>query len=196
MHTKIRVLLLRILLGVWIFRRRILRLLILASDYQILPSRVFEGFKWVNGRLTKIQKTMRPCRIWPEAWTRLSKKHKEYRYIYIYRLRNGRTPQHRNLRGIDRWQKIPSRWLLTALAMPCKCEGWQPRRTLGSCNFNWCQWGTVRFRKDRSTLESEATTYGPDRGKWVCGKLSQYHGTQASFNSRSNQDTRSQSRRG
>ena len=30
------------------------------------------------------------------------------------------------------------------------CEGWQSMETSGNCNFNWCQWGTVRFRKGRS----------------------------------------------
>ena len=56
----------------------------------------------------------------------------------------------------------------------------QPRETSGSCDFNWCLWGTVRFRKYWSTWESEAATYGP------------HHWTKAI----GDENTTSQSRRG
>ena len=65
------------------------------------------------------------------------------------------TPQQRNLRSIDRWQRWLQGdcWRSSETGKRCcssfavHWEGWQPRRTSGSCNFNWCQWGAVRFRK-------------------------------------------------
>ena len=44
--------------------------------------------------------------------------------------------------------------------------------------------------------KSEATIYGTRRRKRVCGKFSLWLGTEASFNARSDEDTRSQSRCG
>jgi len=35
------------------------------------------GKKWVEGRLTKIQATTRPDSVWPEIWSRMSKKNKQ-----------------------------------------------------------------------------------------------------------------------
>ena len=34
------------------------------------------GYKWIEGRLTKIQQTSRPDNVWPEVWQSLSKKQK------------------------------------------------------------------------------------------------------------------------
>ena len=48
-----------------------------STRFQILRTRLPEGYKWVVGRPTKIQKTTRADRIWPEAWTQLSKKQQE-----------------------------------------------------------------------------------------------------------------------
>ena len=34
------------------------------------------GYKWIAGRLTKVQETTRPDDIWPEMWNAMSKKHR------------------------------------------------------------------------------------------------------------------------
>ena len=47
------------------------------ARFQILRTRLLEGHSLVNGRLTQVHKTTRPDSFWPEAWTHLSKKHKE-----------------------------------------------------------------------------------------------------------------------
>ena len=46
------------------------------TRFWILRTRLPEGYKWVDGRPTKIQNTTRPDRIWPEAWTQLPKEQK------------------------------------------------------------------------------------------------------------------------
>ena len=47
------------------------------TRFQILRSRLLEGYKWVIERPTKIQKTTRPDSIRLEAWIPFSKKQKE-----------------------------------------------------------------------------------------------------------------------
>ena len=42
------------------------------TRFQILRTRL-EGYIWVSGRPTKIQKITRPDSIWPQAWMQLSK---------------------------------------------------------------------------------------------------------------------------
>ena len=44
------------------------------TRFQISRTTLPEGYKWANGRPTKIQKTPRPDTIWPEEWPRFSKK--------------------------------------------------------------------------------------------------------------------------
>ena len=173
-------------------------------QFQIFRTGVLEGHKWVNGRLSKIQQTTRPESIWP--WS-LDEGFQETRGKVNCRVgrRKCQTassmPQRRNLQSIDRRRRLLQGdcWRSSATGKRyCSCsavhwEGWQPRRSSGSCNPNWRQWGTVRFRNYRSMRQSEAT-YGPHRRKMVCGKLSLWPGTQASFYSRSCEGTRSQSR--
>ena len=36
-----------------------------------------EGFKWVNGGITKIVKTSRPDRVWPEVWQNMTDKQRK-----------------------------------------------------------------------------------------------------------------------
>ena len=43
------------------------------SRFQILRTRLPEGYEWVDGRPMKIQKTTRSDSKWPEASTQLSK---------------------------------------------------------------------------------------------------------------------------
>ena len=56
------------------------------------------------------------------------------------------------------------------------------------------QWGTVRFRKERSMREGDPTTYGTHSRRRICGKVSLWFGTQANFGTRSFENTRSQRR--
>ena len=49
------------------------------ARFQTLTMKLSAGYKWVNGRPTKIQTTARLDTIWPEEWPRVSKDTKERR---------------------------------------------------------------------------------------------------------------------
>ena len=114
------------------------------------------------------------------------------------------TPQQRNLRGIDRWQRLRQGdcWRPSGAGKrhrsccAVRWEEWQPSGTSVNCNFNWCQWGTIRLWKYRSMRQGEATTFWTTSTTKICGKLPHWPGTQASFCSRSSEDASSQRRRG
>ncbi len=43
----------------------------------LLRPRPSAGYRWIEGRLTKIQETTRPDSVWPENWHRMSAKQKK-----------------------------------------------------------------------------------------------------------------------
>ena len=60
------------------------------------------------------------------------------------------SPQQKNLRGIARLKAIADarpNWEKICSCCAVHWEGWQRSGSSSSCDFNWCQWGTVRFRK-------------------------------------------------
>ena len=129
--------------------------------------------------------------IWPEVCTQLSKKQKEKEIeewaeecakLQAAR-RNGAI--YEVLTGGKDYSKVTADARLhlekvTALALPY---------TVREHSRGIPQSRTVRYRK-----HSENTWISLP--KWVCGKLSVWPGTQASFHSRSYEDARSDSRRG
>ncbi len=54
----------RELSGLWTGRTR----------FMLLKPKAPDGSKWVDGRITKIQKTTRPDSVWPETWKKMSQK--------------------------------------------------------------------------------------------------------------------------
>ena len=44
-----------------------------STRFEILRPTPPKGKQWVNGRLTKIQKSRRPAHIWPEVWIMMSR---------------------------------------------------------------------------------------------------------------------------
>ena len=44
--------------------------------FNILRPKPPQGYYWVEGRLTKRQKTTRPDNVWPEVWKALGRKEK------------------------------------------------------------------------------------------------------------------------
>ena len=181
--------------------------LFLKSRLGLQDSRSFvlEGYEWVGGWPPKIQKTTKPDSNCLEAWTQLSNKQEEKGIPE--RPQECRTassvPQRRNLRGTDRRQGSPQGdcWCSSETGKrQCSCyavhcEG-QSREAADLHRCDWCQPGTVRFRKYRSMRKREATPCGPHRRRRICGKFSQWHGAQASFCSWSFENTRSRSRSG
>ena len=57
------------------------------------------GYRWVEGRLTKVQQTTRPDSIWPEVWQSLSKKQKQVE-IAKWELDRVKRDEARTKRGI------------------------------------------------------------------------------------------------
>ena len=123
------------------------------TGFQILRTRLLAGNKWVDGRLAKMQNTTRPDSLWD-----IFQETKWKRDCIMGRRRSrtaSSTPQQRNLRGIDRWQRSlqggcwcsPETGKGYCSCFAVHCEDRQSRETSGSCNFSWCQWGAVRFRK-------------------------------------------------
>ena len=81
------------------------------ARFQILRTRLLEGYRCVNGRPTKIQKTTRPDSIWPEAWTPLFKEQKKTNELAEWAQDSAKLQAARRNKGthevVDRWQ----RWL-------------------------------------------------------------------------------------
>ena len=53
------------------------------TRFTILRPSPPDGFKWCEGRSTRVQKTTRPENIWPEVWQSLSNTNKQKEIIYV-----------------------------------------------------------------------------------------------------------------
>ena len=156
------------------------------SKFLILRTRLPEGYEWVNARPTKIPNTTRPDSV---AWgldTTIQKTHGQ-------------------INCIDRWQRLfqGDCWRSSETGKGyCSCfavlavhfKGGQSRGSFALLNSHWCQYGTVRFRKQRSMRKSKAKTHGSHCRQRACGKCSPWFGTYASRYSRSFENTRSHCR--
>ena len=58
-----------------------------------------QGYSWVEGRLTRVQKTTRPDSVWPEVWRTLSRKEKA-KAIKAFRVESQRRETQRAKGGI------------------------------------------------------------------------------------------------
>ena len=170
--------------------------------FQIQRTRLPEGYKWANGRPTKIQKTTRPDSIWLEAKTQLSRKQQE-KIALLSEKKVPHCKQHAATEESTRYgpmTKIASRWLLMLVwnwkrhcsCCAVHCDGRQSREASNLCDFCQCLLGTNRCRNDTSMRKKWSehiwTTF-PKKGMWEAFTA------RVSF-SRSSKDTRSQSRSG
>ena len=101
------------------------------TTFTLLKSKPPPGFKWVEGRLTKIQKSKRPDSIRPEEWPHLSRKD-QLREIALWQEEGPKRQQARDARArhyieeaeVDEYTKILAKakeefGIPIASAMPC-----------------------------------------------------------------------------
>ena len=101
------------------------------TSFTILKSRPPHGYKWVDGRLTKIQKTKRPDSIRPEEWPHLSRK-EQLKEIVLWqeegpkrqKARDERNRHHIEDDEVEEYTKILAKakeefGVPAAAAMPC-----------------------------------------------------------------------------
>ena len=131
-------------------------------------------------RPTKIQNDYpRPDRIWPEACTQLSKEQKEHI------LQNGhkKTPNCKQHGATEESTRYPPMTMITSETGKRYCSWYavhcerQSRETSNLYTFNWCGWGTVRFRKYRRMRKrwgEKIWTTLPKKGMWEAFTVAWY----------------------
>ena len=126
--------------------------------FSILHTWLLDEFKWTNGRPTTNPRTSRPDSFRPEA--RISScHHQQANYVAEWTKESVKLQAARRNRGIDKvWtDDIDYFKMIMALVWNWKrydyavyWEGWQQWRTWSNCNFNWWQWGPLRFTQKTS----------------------------------------------